>query len=71
VAATEATPRGQRVRLMRQVTGLSEAELAQLVGVTVEEIARIEAGGEMSRYVVEAIFDACAFQLDGRFKPRP
>jgi predicted transcriptional regulator len=56
---------------MRQVTGLSEAELAQLVGVTVEEIARIEAGGEMNRYVVEAIFDACAFQLDGRFKPRP
>ena len=71
MAATEEPPLGQRLRHIRSMAHLSEDTLALLVGLTVDDIARIEAGGSVSLRTVEEIAKACGFDVVITFRPRP
>jgi transcriptional regulator with XRE-family HTH domain len=59
VAATDEPPLGQRLRHLRRMAHLTETELAHAVGLTADDIARIEAGASVSLLTVEGIAKAC------------
>ena len=67
--ATEEPPIGQRLRHLRRMAHLTEAELARCVGVTAKEIVRIEAGASVSFRTVEEIAEACGFGVVITFTP--
>ena len=67
--ATEEPPIGQRLRHLRRMAHLTEAELARCVGVTAKEIVRIEAGASVSFRTVEEIAVACGFSVLVTFTP--
>jgi transcriptional regulator with XRE-family HTH domain len=70
VTATEEPPLGHRLRNLRRMALLSEDTLALLVGLTVGDIARIEAGDVVNLGTVGEIAKACGFDVVITFRPQ-